>query len=84
MQEQPPKQEQQPLPSLQRIKRECAAMMKLLTKLEQEEIDLRSQNDILARTALLSGFSPALLEPPEPKRRRRGQSKAEDSKDDKS
>lgn len=64
--------------SLQRIKRECAAMMRLLTKLEQEESDLRCQNEVLARTALLCGFSPAILEPPAPKRRRKAQPKQED------
>ena len=68
-------------PSLQRIKRECAAMMRLLTRLEQEELDLRSQNEVLARTALLCGFSPALLEPPAPRRKR--QPKQDESKDEK-
>lgn len=60
-------------PSLERIKKECAAMMKLIVKLEQEELDLRSQNEVLARAALLSGFTPGVLEPPGPKRRRRKQ-----------
>ena len=60
-------------PSLERIKKECGAMMKLLTKLEQEEFDLRAQNEVLARAALLAGFSPGVLEPPAPKRRRRKQ-----------
>jgi hypothetical protein len=57
-------------PSLARLQRECVAMMKLLTRLEQEELDLKAQNEILARHALNCGFSPALLEPPPPKRRR--------------
>ena len=56
--------------SLERIQRECVAMMKLLTKLEQEELDLKAQNEILARYVLNCGFSPSLLEPPPPKRRR--------------
>lgn len=56
---------------IETVKKQCAAMMKLLTKLEQEELDLKAQNEILARKALLCGFSPALLEPPAPKRRRR-------------
>lgn len=60
-------------PSLERIKKECGAMMKLLTRLEQEELDLRSQNEVLARSALLCGFSPSVLEPPGPKRRRKKQ-----------
>ena len=56
---------------LKQIQKECVAMMKLLTKLEQEELDLRAQNEILARTALMCGFAPALLEPPAAKRRRK-------------
>lgn len=56
---------------IETVKKQCAAMMKLLTKLEQEELDLKAQNEILARKALLCGFSPTLLEPPAPKRRRR-------------
>lgn len=65
------------------IKKQCHAMMKLLTKLEQEELELRAQNEILARTALNCGFSPAILEPPAPKRRRKGTAKQDDSKEEK-
>lgn len=65
--------------SLKRIQRECASMMRLLTRLEQEELDLRSQNEILARTALMCGFAPSLLEPPAPKRRRKGKAKGDDN-----
>ena len=56
--------------NVERIKKECAAMTKLLSKLDQEELDLRAQNAILARSALLCGFSTSLLEPHAPKRRR--------------
>ena len=70
-QQQQTQQEQPNTTNLQQIKRECGAMMRLLTKLEQEETDLRCQNEVLARTALLCGFSPAILEAPEPKRRRK-------------
>lgn len=70
-------------PSLERIKKECAAMMNLLSRLEKEEVDLRAQNQILARSAILSGFG-NLLEPPAPKRRRTMKTKdnsAEEGKD---
>ena len=69
--------------SLERVQRECAAMMKLLAKLEQEELDLRAQNEILARNALLCGFAPGMLEPPAPKRRRKGAAKQDDAKEEK-
>ncbi|CAB9509083.1 expressed unknown protein [Seminavis robusta] len=61
-------------PTVVRLQRECEAMMKLLTRLEQEELDLKAQNEILARMALNCGCSPALLEPPAPKRRRTNKS----------
>ena len=67
--------------NVETIKKQCNAMMKLLTKLEQEELKLRSQNEILARTALNCGFSPTLLEPPAPKRRRK--TKQDEGKEDK-
>ncbi|GKY93172.1 hypothetical protein MPSEU_000285200 [Mayamaea pseudoterrestris] len=55
---------------LDRIKLECSAMMRLLKNLEKEEKLLQTQNEILAREALLCGFEPHLLEPPAPKRRK--------------
>jgi hypothetical protein len=53
-----------------RLEIECKAMISLLKDLEHEEHDLRTQNEILAREALLLGFCPTVLEPPAPKRRR--------------
>jgi len=55
---------------LERIKKECSVMIKLLKKLEKEENDLRRQNEILAREALVNGFELGLLETPAPKRRK--------------
>ena len=52
-----------------RLKKECAAMVKLLQKLDTEESELRLQNEILAREALSNGFDVGLLEPPAPKKR---------------
>jgi hypothetical protein len=54
---------------VERLKRESRAMVRLLKKLEAEEIELTLQNEILAREALLCGFDPGVLEPPAPKRR---------------
>jgi hypothetical protein len=53
----------------ERLKRESRAMVRLLKKLEAEEMELTMQNEILAREALLCGFDPGVLEPPAPKRR---------------
>jgi hypothetical protein len=52
------------------LKQECSEMVSLLKKLEKEEHDLRLQNEILAREALLCGFDPSMLGPPAPKRRK--------------
>jgi hypothetical protein len=41
-----------------RLKRESRAMILLLKQLEEEENELILQNEILAREALLNGFSP--------------------------
>ena len=66
--------------NLKQIQNECCAMMKLLSKLEQEELDLRAQNEILTRYALMCGFNASLLEPQRPrKRRRRASTKSESS-----
>jgi hypothetical protein len=54
---------------MDRLKREAKAMVRLLKKLEAEEVEIRMQNEILAREALLCGFDPGVLEPPAPKRR---------------
>lgn len=45
-------------------------MVKYLKKLEKEENELRLQNEILAREALVNGFELGLLEAPAPKRRK--------------
>lgn len=55
---------------LERIKKECSAMLRLLKSLDKEEQQLRKQNEILAREALLCGFDPGILGPPAPKRRK--------------
>ena len=56
--------------SLDRIKTECSAMIRLLKNLQDEEHNLDCQLEILAREALVCGFSVDLVEPPQPKRRR--------------
>lgn len=38
------------------VKRECHAMAHLLARLQQEELDLRSQNFILAREIVNLGY----------------------------
>ena len=55
---------------LQRIQRECTAMVGLLKNLEKEEHDLHCELKILAREAMLCGFAMDLVEPPRPKRRK--------------
>jgi hypothetical protein len=55
---------------LECIQSECSAMVQLLKSLESEEHDLQCQLQVLAREALLCGFSPTAMEPPAPKRRR--------------
>jgi hypothetical protein len=55
---------------LERIKTECSAMVQLLKNLEDEEHNLDCQLKILAREALMCGFAPDVVEPPQPKRRR--------------
>jgi hypothetical protein len=54
----------------ERIQSECSAMVQLLKSLESKEHDLQCQLQVLAREALLCGFSPSAMEPPAPKRRR--------------
>ena len=54
---------------LDRLKRECRAMVTLLKRLREEEEDLRDKNVMLAREALLCGFQMESLEAPPPKRR---------------
>lgn len=56
--------------SLDRIKTECSAMVKLLKNLQDEEQNLDCQLKILAREALLCGFDVDVVEPPQPKRRK--------------
>ena len=55
---------------LECIQNECSAMVQLLKILEREDHDLQCQLEILAREALLCGFSAEVVEPPAPKRRR--------------
>jgi hypothetical protein len=55
---------------LERIQSECSAMVQFLKSLESKEHDLQCQLQVLAREALLCGFSPSAMEPPAPKRRR--------------
>jgi hypothetical protein len=45
-----------------RLKRESRAMILLLKQLEKEENELILQNEILAREALLNGFTPELMD----------------------
>lgn len=54
---------------LERLKKECKAMVTLLKRLREEEEDLREKNVMLAREALLCGFQMDNLEAPPPKRR---------------
>lgn len=55
---------------LERLQRECSAMVKLLKNLEKEENDLQCQLEVLAREVILCGFDPAVVEPASAKRRR--------------
>ena len=55
---------------VERLKKECSYMIKVLKELEEEELDLQCQNRILAREALVCGYEPNVIEPPPPKRRR--------------
>lgn len=69
--------------SLDRIKTECSAMVRLLKNLQDEEHNLDCQLKILAREALLCGFSVDLVEPPQPKRRRMTGRKKQTAKQEK-
>jgi uncharacterized protein (UPF0335 family) len=62
---------------VERLKKESKAMIALLKHLEKEESDLVIQNKILAREALLNGYSPDLLEAPVTNRRKTPAKKAE-------
>jgi hypothetical protein len=55
---------------VERLKIECANMIKALNALEEEELETQIQNRILAREALDCGYEPNMIEPPPPKRRR--------------
>lgn len=55
---------------LERLKKECNAMVRYIKKLHREEKDLRQRNEMIAREALLCGFQPDALEPQPPKQRR--------------
>jgi phosphorylcholine metabolism protein LicD len=56
---------------LERLKKECNAMMRYIKKLHRQEKDLRQRNEMIAREALLCGFQPDALEPQPPKQRRK-------------
>jgi hypothetical protein len=56
---------------LDRLKKECKAMMRYIKKLHRQEKDLRQRNEMIAREALLCGFQPDALEPQPPKQRRK-------------
>jgi predicted NAD-dependent protein-ADP-ribosyltransferase YbiA (DUF1768 family) len=64
---------------LERLKKECNAMMRYLKKLHREEKDLRQRNEMIAREALLCGFQPDALEPQPSKQRRKAQMSASKS-----
>jgi hypothetical protein len=66
-----------PSEDIEQLKRECSAMISLMKKLEKEESEIRLQNEILAREALVNGFELGLLEAPAPKRRKPPTKKAE-------
>jgi hypothetical protein len=55
---------------LERLQKECGAMVQLLKRLEREELNMQRQVEILAQEALKGGYQPHLLEPPAPKRRK--------------
>jgi hypothetical protein len=55
---------------VERLKKECANMVKVLKALEEEELETQIQNRILAREALVCGYEPNVVEPAPPKRRR--------------
>jgi len=55
----------------ERLKKESLAMIEFLKQQEQEQNELRIQNEILAREALLHGFDPNAVEPPAPKKGRK-------------
>lgn len=64
----------------ERLKKESLAMIQLLKQQEQEQNELRIQNEILAREALLHGFNPDAIETPAPKKGRKlGQKKKENT-----
>jgi hypothetical protein len=55
---------------IDRLQKECHAMVQLLKRLERREHDLTIQNEILAREALMCGMDTSRLEAPQPKRRK--------------
>lgn len=65
---------------LDRLKRECKAMVKLLKRLREEEQDLREKNEMLAREALQNGFQIDNLEVQPPKRRLKSPGTKKDGK----
>ena len=55
----------------ERLKKESVAMIHFLKQQEQELNEIRIQNEILAREALLHGFDPDGLAPQAPKKGRK-------------
>lgn len=64
---------------IKRLKTECVAMVRLLSSLQKQEVELTVKNEILAREAVLCGFSSGCLEPPAPKRRKTANKKNNDT-----
>lgn len=64
-----------------RLKKESAIMIKTLKMLEKQENELRIQNQILAREALLNGFPIDMLENVAVKRRKSSMKKVEPNAD---
>jgi hypothetical protein len=62
---------------IERLKKESAIMVKKLKSLEKQENELRIQNQILAREALLNGFPVEMLENVAVKRRKSSAKKSE-------
>mmetsp|Transcript_12583 Transcript_12583/g.17856 ORF Transcript_12583/g.17856 Transcript_12583/m.17856 type:complete len:87 (+) Transcript_12583:112-372(+) len=69
-----------PVSEMETLKRECQEMVTILKKLDREQLNLKRQNQILARECLSCGYQPNLLEPPPPKRRRPAATKKKETK----
>ena len=56
---------------LERLQKDSVAMIQFLKRQEQELNEIRIQNEILAREALLHGFDPDVVAPPSSKKGRK-------------